>query len=105
MERLVLHRATRARYITMTGSTKDATVFASMFFGIMPELQQVTALQQFRLKRRRGNYTEEAILESNLRFFGRTGGTKYFLALNAARTARAPPHTHTQLAAPAARGS
>jgi hypothetical protein len=32
MERLVLCRATRARYSTITGSTKDAAVFASFFF-------------------------------------------------------------------------
>jgi hypothetical protein len=40
MERPVLYRATRARYSTMTNSTKDATVFASICFAIMPEVRQ-----------------------------------------------------------------
>jgi hypothetical protein len=40
-------------------------------------------------------YSRGANLESNLRYFGRTGGTKYFLALDAARTA--PPHSHSWL--------
>jgi hypothetical protein len=47
-------------------------------------------------------YSRGGNLESNLRYFGRTGGTKYFLARDAARTAP-PPHSLTQLAAPAAR--
>jgi hypothetical protein len=40
-------------------------------------------------------YSRGGNLESNLRYFGRTGGTKYFLALDAARPAPPPPLAHT----------